>query len=113
MTVSQDKIGRNYGSGAAPYLPHLPHMLIMIGDSRATVLILLTQYSCTNLSRQDTNTLCEEAGMYLNLRDIAAGAIKFSWDMMFQDAALHHRSEHLANAFSQRLCKINLALNEL
>ncbi len=66
-----------------------------------------------NLSRQDTNTLCEEAGMYLNLRDIAAGAIKFSWDMMFQDAALHHRIEHLANAFSQRLCKFNLALNEL
>ncbi len=54
--------------------------------------------------------------MYLNLRDVAAGARKFSWDRMFQDAVLRHRSEHLAwlaNSFSQRLCKFNLVLNEL
>jgi hypothetical protein len=53
-----------------------------------------------NWSRQDTNTLCEEAGMYLNLRDIAAGASKFSWDRMLQDAVLLHSSEDLANTFS-------------
>jgi hypothetical protein len=29
------------------------------------------------------------------------------------DAVLRHRSEHHANSFSQRLCKLNLALNEL
>ncbi len=52
--------------------------------------------------RQDANTLCvEEAGMFLNLRDIAAGARKFSWDRMFQDAILRHRSKCLANSFSQ------------
>jgi hypothetical protein len=43
-----------------------------------------------------------EAGMYLNPRYIAAGARKFSWDRMFQDAILRHRSKHLANSFSQR-----------
>jgi hypothetical protein len=53
--------------------------------------------------------------MYLNLpsRDIAAGARKFSWDSMLQDAILRHRSEYLAKSFSQSLCKFNLALNEL
>ncbi len=30
--------------------------------------------------RQDANTLCEEAGIYLNLRYIAAGERKLSWD---------------------------------
>jgi hypothetical protein len=51
--------------------------------------------------------------MYLILRDIAADARKFSWDRMFQDAILRHRSKHLANSFSQRFSKFNLALNEL
>jgi hypothetical protein len=32
---------------------------------------------------------------------------------LVQDAVLFHRSEHLANSFSQGLCKFNLALNEL
>jgi hypothetical protein len=54
-----------------------------------------------------------EAGMYLNLCDIAAGECKFSWDRMFQDAILRHSSKHPAKFFSQRLCKFNLALNEL
>ena len=53
-----------------------------------------------NGSRQDANTLCKEAGMYLNLRDIAAGASKFSWDRMLQDVVLLHSSEDLANTFS-------------
>ncbi len=32
---------------------------------------------------------------------------------MFQEAVLRHHSEHLANSFSQRICKLNLAVNEL
>jgi hypothetical protein len=47
------------------------------------------------------------------IRDIAAGACKFSWDRIFQDAVLRHCSENLAKSFSQRVCKLNLALNEL
>jgi hypothetical protein len=53
--------------------------------------------------------LLMQAGMYLSLRDIVCGERKYSWDRIFQDAILRHRSEQLANSFSQRLCKFNQA----
>ncbi len=66
-----------------------------------------------NWTRQDANTSRKEAGMYLKLRDTAAGARKLRWDRMFQVFARLDCREHLAKSFSQRSCKFNLALNEL